>query len=134
MPTSYVKLRVVRVELLRPEDGNVLLIETNRHSGFQCEFPGGKVDENETIMQAALRELEEETGQVVKLRFVRYGRRAIPHDPNIFVEYFMFRGVYNGGPIVLEEKSCGYRFASTHEALHECPDWWTKHYLRSILP
>jgi mutator protein MutT len=43
----------------------VLIQERFRHSkGMVQEFPGGSVDDNETGIQAAVRELEEETGLV----------------------------------------------------------------------
>ncbi len=134
MSQSYIKLRVVRIELRRPLDGYIFLIETDRHSSFQCELPGGKVERNETIKQAALRELFEETGLRAKLRLVRYNQKSIPHDPAIFIEHYMFRGDYpERDTISLEEGSLGYRFATPRDALHECPDWWTRHYLSSLL-
>jgi hypothetical protein len=69
----------------------------------------------------------------MSLRLVRYRKRAIPHDPNIFWEHFMFTGLYQGGSIELESRHATYRWNSRREALHVCHDWWTRHYLSSIL-
>lgn len=48
-------------------EGALQLLLTQRHAGLsrhagQIAFPGGRVDEGETAMEAALREAEEETG------------------------------------------------------------------------
>ena len=40
---------------------NEILIEHRADDGF-CDFPGGGVDPNESVEEAALRELKEETG------------------------------------------------------------------------
>jgi 8-oxo-dGTP diphosphatase len=44
------------------EDGKVALIERHRAGKHYFVFPGGGVDEGETVEQAAVREMEEETG------------------------------------------------------------------------
>ena len=132
MPTSLIKGRVVRIELRRPNDEKILLIETERHSSFDWEMPGGKVEPNETVMQAALRELWEETRLRAKLRLIRYARRAIPQNLDIFWEHYMFTGLYSGGVIQLESPVAEHHWSSVTEALHQCTDWWTKHYLSSI--
>ncbi len=133
MPTDFIKGRTARIDLRRPEDLYILLIETDRNNSFSWELPGGKVDPHETIRQAALRELREETRLQTQLKFVRYNKRAIPHDPHVFWEHYMFRGMYEGGTIVLESPAATYRWCSLWEAHHLCTDWWTKHYLRSLL-
>lgn len=48
-------------------DGALQLLLTQRHAGLskhagQVAFPGGRIDEGETALEAALREAEEETG------------------------------------------------------------------------
>jgi 8-oxo-dGTP diphosphatase len=53
------------------EDGKVALIERHRAGRHYYVFPGGGKDEGETPEQAAIREMEEETGlQVTILRKV----------------------------------------------------------------
>ena len=53
---------------LVPRRGELYLLLTQRHAGLkahagQIAFPGGRIDEGETPLQAALREAHEETGQ-----------------------------------------------------------------------
>ena len=58
--------RVPAVAILAfDENGKVLLVQQERgHFGKILEVPAGKVDEGETPYEAAMRELEEETGYV----------------------------------------------------------------------
>jgi 8-oxo-dGTP pyrophosphatase MutT (NUDIX family) len=49
-------------------EGEIILVKQYRHgtNDFSLEIPGGVIDEGETPEQAALRELEEETGYVAE--------------------------------------------------------------------
>lgn len=51
------------------EDGKVALIERYRAGKHYYVFPGGGMDEGETPEQAAVREMEEETGLHVAVRY-----------------------------------------------------------------
>jgi len=52
----------IRADTVLIEDGRVALIERPRAGRHYYVFPGGGVDEGETSEQAAVREMEEETG------------------------------------------------------------------------
>ena len=58
----------VRAGVVLIENGNVALIERHRGGKHYYVFPGGGVDVGETPEQAAIREMEEETGLHVTIR------------------------------------------------------------------
>jgi 8-oxo-dGTP diphosphatase len=59
----------VAVGVVRDQDGNILLTQRAKHAhqGGLWEFPGGKLEANETVMQALQRELHEEVGITVQV-------------------------------------------------------------------
>ncbi|MBN1450774.1 MAG: NUDIX domain-containing protein [Anaerolineales bacterium] len=59
----------VRAGVILIEDGKVALIERYRAGKHYYVFPGGGMDEGETPEQAAVREMEEETGLHVAVRY-----------------------------------------------------------------
>jgi 8-oxo-dGTP diphosphatase len=67
----------IRAGVVLIEDGKVALIERHRAGKHYYVFPGGGVDAGETPEQAAIREMEEETGLRVtvlrKLAEVHFG-------------------------------------------------------------
>ncbi len=58
----------VAVGVVRREDGKILIARRpdHLHMGGRWEFPGGKVEEGETVQQALTRELREEVAIEVK--------------------------------------------------------------------
>ena len=67
----------IRAGVVLIEDGKVALIERHRAGKHYFVFPGGGVDAGETPEQAAIREMEEETGLRVtvqrKLAEIHFG-------------------------------------------------------------
>jgi 8-oxo-dGTP pyrophosphatase MutT (NUDIX family) len=79
---------VVIIPLLRYDDGRVdtLLVEQYRPPVRQTtvEFPAGLIDKDETIEQAALRELREETGYVGEAcKIPPFSSRAVCMSPGL---------------------------------------------------
>jgi 8-oxo-dGTP diphosphatase len=58
----------IRAGIVLIEDGNVALIERHRAGLDYFVFPGGGVDEGETVEQAAIREAMEELGVEVAIK------------------------------------------------------------------
>lgn len=63
VPSTVPRLDVVAA-IIRATDGRVLLARRpeHKHQGGRWEFPGGKVEANETLHHALARELDEELG------------------------------------------------------------------------
>jgi len=51
------------------EDGKILLVQRPKNTMLEglWELPGGKIEKNETVEQACLREVDEETGMSIKI-------------------------------------------------------------------
>jgi len=58
----------IRAGIVLIKDDKVALIERHRAGLEYCVFPGGGVDEGETVEQAAIREAMEELGVEVRLK------------------------------------------------------------------
>ena len=83
-----------------------------KHKERGLEFPGGKLEEGETIEQAAIREVWEETGAVIKkLHYI--GQYAVEDRHNPFVKDIYFAQTESietkknyletNGPVILEQ-------------------------------
>lgn len=75
-------------------DGEVLLVR-NFHRSDTMEMPGGQVEEGETLEEAILREVFEETGIKVNL----HGITGIYQNVTIGVTCVVFRGEYQSGEV-----------------------------------
>lgn len=69
MSKSAVKTVSVAVGVVLDEQGRVLIARraSNAHQGGLWEFPGGKIEQGETVEQALARELNEELALTVEL-------------------------------------------------------------------
>ncbi|HEY2722890.1 MAG TPA: NUDIX hydrolase [Chitinophagaceae bacterium] len=86
------------------KDGKVLMIEQYRHpvSGISIELPGGFVDEGETALEAAKREMLEETGYVFS-HYEYLGQVAAnPGVLNNFTHMFLAKNIERIQPQTLE--------------------------------
>lgn len=54
--------RIAIVDTIIERDGKILMLKRNYHPVGKLDFPGGFVDAGETVEQAAVREVKEETG------------------------------------------------------------------------
>ena len=69
------------------EDGNMLVMHRNKQGSQYFTLVGGRVDDSETIEQAVVREVREETGlEVVSAQLVFYEPHPMPYNEQyIFV-------------------------------------------------
>lgn len=87
---SYLVSRVVIIE-----DNKVLLVKHEEDGKEAWIFPGGRVEENESVSMAAIRECKEETGYNIKLNGVCY----IQEYDIFYVTYFYSTII--GGELVI---------------------------------
>lgn len=62
------------IKITNPKTNEVVVLDKVKKEGWEgLTFPGGKVEENESLMAAAIREAKEETGLDIKnLKFVGF--------------------------------------------------------------
>jgi len=85
-----------------PYQGGILLVQRAIEPQYgKWVFPGGYVDRGETLEAAALREVREESGLVVRLTGL-LGAYSFPGNPVILVAY---AGEVSGGAIAIDEES-----------------------------
>lgn len=86
--------------------GGVLLVQRAIHPSYgKWVFPGGYVDRGETVESAALREVREESGLVVRLTRL-LGVYSFPDNPVIVVAY---TGDVTGGSLKIDDESLAVR-------------------------
>jgi 8-oxo-dGTP diphosphatase len=86
--------------------GGVLLVQRAIHPSYgKWVFPGGYVDRGETLESAALREVREESGLVVRLTRL-LGVYSFPDNPVIVVAY---AGDVTGGSLKIDDESLAVR-------------------------
>ena len=103
------RLGDVAAGILRREDGCVLL--TSRPPGKDYagywELPGGKLEADETVPQALVRELREELGLTITPEDVRPWRTLLADYPHTFVRlHFCLISAWQGEPRMREGQNC----------------------------
>lgn len=103
------RLGDVAAGILRREDGCVLL--TSRPPGKDYagywELPGGKLEADETVPQALVRELREELGLTITPEDVRPWRTLLADYPHTFVRlHFCLINAWQGEPRMREGQNC----------------------------
>lgn len=100
-PTAQFKPRVEIAAVYIEHNGTILLLhrQPNKSQGNKWGIPGGKIDKNETALQAAIREVKEETGYDISNQPIEnVGTVYIEYNDKDHFVYHMFRTTLKGDP------------------------------------
>jgi len=119
MEATYIARPVPVVRLLVPDSsGRVLILRRALDStdGGKWCLPGGKIDYGDTVEQAAIRELVEETGlRATRLRFLFY-QDSLPPAPGRMHCINLYLECSAEGEVVLNEESTEAAWISPQDA------------------
>ncbi|WP_226659248.1 NUDIX hydrolase [Pseudalkalibacillus hwajinpoensis] len=93
------RVDVVYTLLYNESDDQVLMVQNKKHDNWS--LPGGAVEKGETLVQAAVREMREETGLKVEVGEVLSVNEAF--IGNHHAHFFTFRGKITGGTIAIQD-------------------------------
>ncbi|PPR50933.1 MAG: CTP pyrophosphohydrolase [Alphaproteobacteria bacterium MarineAlpha5_Bin5] len=85
------------------KDNHFLIVQRNRkkHMGLKWEFPGGKVEKNETFEEALLREIKEELNIKIVLQDKIAEEKYKDEKIDIVLHYYLC--IQESGTIILNE-------------------------------
>jgi len=81
--------------------GRILLLHRNLEDIGQWELPGGKVEEGETPVMAAVREIQEELGVSVEISRA-LGSESFEQDDTTYIYHWFLGYITEGVPDVME--------------------------------
>ncbi|WP_404450162.1 NUDIX hydrolase [Sutcliffiella horikoshii] len=93
------RVDVTYVLLFDEEAENVLMVKNRGDNSSYYTLPGGAVEPGETLEEAAIREVKEETGLNVEIDSVFSVSEAFFEDRGHHAIFFTFRGRITGGEI-----------------------------------
>lgn len=93
------RVDVAYVLLFDERGENVLMVKNIGEGSSYYTLPGGAVEKGETLEEAAIREVKEETGLDVQLDGIFTVSEAFFEDRGHHAIFFTFRGIIIGGEI-----------------------------------
>lgn len=99
MPSTAVEMIPVAVGILEDAEGRILVARRpeHKHQGGKWEFPGGKIDSNESMPAALARELHEELGISLRAASPMLRTRHSYPDKNVLMDVWRVTD-FNGTP------------------------------------
>lgn len=95
------RVDVAYVLLVDEHERNVLLVKNKGPGASYYTLPGGAVEQGETLEEAAIREVKEETGLDVQLGGIFSVGEAFFEDRGHHAIFFTFIGKIIGGEIII---------------------------------
>ena len=93
--------KAVRTFLINDDKVIVIKYKTNKNMGYY-DIPGGKIEENESAIDASIREFKEETG--IEIIDQKYKGNVIVEYPNMIFDFDIYLvNDYKGNPQEFEE-------------------------------
>lgn len=114
---------VAKLIVINPKTHKLLLIrrsKTDTRRPGQWDIPGGMVEANERLEDAALRECEEEAGIAIEpstVRLVYTDRHFFNDDSTKLVNWLLFYGLSEESTVRLSFEHDEYRWVSAGEAI-----------------
>lgn len=93
------RVDVTYVLLFDEQGENVLMVKNKGEKSSYYTLPGGAVEQGETLKEAAIREVREETGLEVEIDGIFSISEAFFEERGHHVIFFTFRGKIIGGEI-----------------------------------
>ena len=118
MTSSTIKVRVVAAVIERAGVYLVCQRPAHKRHGGLWEFPGGKLEPGETVLQGAHRELHEELGVSV----TEVGRKLFSiQDPGSVFEIEFHETVITGTPTCLEHQALAWATVAEMSSMNLAP-------------
>lgn len=93
--------KAVRTFLINDNKIIVIKYKTNKNMNYY-DIPGGKIEENESAINASIREFKEETG--IEIINQKYKGNVIVEYPNMIFDFYIYLvNDYKGNPKEFEE-------------------------------
>ena len=92
--------------ILDDNDSKVYIDKRQKHQTYSdyWEFPGGKVEKNETSIECVIREVYEEIGIIIKDCELFYTKQYFNNkSDNVYLEFFLVRN-FDGNPYPKENQ------------------------------
>jgi len=132
------KLFQVGVKGVIQDERGVLLLKTNQERGSRWEFPGGRIDGNETLEDTIRRELAEELPgselrTVMKTLGVHRLQRDILEDVSLILVFLLVEATLPD-QIILSDEHVSHMWVSSLADVPEGLNTENERILRALLP